>query len=197
MPILDFPETRQTFCYDCGANALASVLVYVGVELREDEVMALAGTTKKNGTDVAGILRVLDYFGIPHTPASTIGEIVAAIDAGHPVLLTLQAYGGSQAEYVSDWEDGHWVVAIGYEGESGDSSHDSHDSHDPNNPGSIRRIVCEDPSSYTRTWIGAAELLARWHDMDGSGKKSKKIRQFGCAVRGTPKFRSSELRHMD
>ena len=45
MKIIDYPETRQVFNFDCGANALVSVLVFAGLEEREDRIALLAGTT--------------------------------------------------------------------------------------------------------------------------------------------------------
>ena len=39
---LVYPETRQVFNFNCGSNALASMLVYGGVEEREDRVGILA-----------------------------------------------------------------------------------------------------------------------------------------------------------
>ena len=41
---LNFPELRQTYNYDCGASALQGVMVYYGVEMREDVLMKEAGT---------------------------------------------------------------------------------------------------------------------------------------------------------
>ena len=57
MKIIPYPETRQVFNYDCGASALVSVLVFAGLEEREDRVALLARTTH-NGTSTEGIVRV-------------------------------------------------------------------------------------------------------------------------------------------
>ena len=46
MKIIEYPETRQVFNFDCGANALVSLLVFAGIEEREDRIALLAGTTK-------------------------------------------------------------------------------------------------------------------------------------------------------
>jgi len=54
---INFPELRQVFNYDCGASALQGVMVYYGVEMREDILMKEAGTTQKHGTPVAGLVR--------------------------------------------------------------------------------------------------------------------------------------------
>ena len=63
MKIIPYPETRQVFNYDCGANALVSVLVFAGLEEREDRV-ALLARTSHNGTSTAGVLRILQYYGL-------------------------------------------------------------------------------------------------------------------------------------
>lgn len=91
MKIIPYPETRQVFNYDCGANALVSVLVFAGLEEREDRVALLARTTH-NGTSTAGVLRILQYYGLPHRARQRmkINDVRRAIDAGHPTLLTLQ-----------------------------------------------------------------------------------------------------------
>jgi ABC-type bacteriocin/lantibiotic exporter with double-glycine peptidase domain len=173
MKIIPYPETRQVFNYDCGANALVSVLVFAGLEEREDRVALLAGTTKA-GTDTEGIVRVLRYYGLPRRARQqmNVNDLRRAIDAGHPTLLTLQAYRESSRPYRELWDDGHWVVAIG---------------HDK------RRILFEDPSAFHRTWLAEEELRQRWHDMD----RGKRIRQWGCTVLVKGQFLPGHHLHMD
>ena len=173
MKIIPYPETRQVFNYDCGANALVSVLVFAGLEEREDRVALLAGTTKA-GTDTEGIVRVLRYYGLPRRARQqmNVNDLRRAIDAGHPTLLTLQAYRESNRPYRELWDDGHWVVAIG---------------HDE------RRILFEDPSAFHRTWLADEELRQRWHDMD----RGKRIRQWGCTVLVKGQFLPGHHLHMD
>ena len=173
MKIIPYPETRQVFNYDCGANALVSVLVFAGLEEREDRVALLAGTTKA-GTDTEGIVRVLRYYGLPRRARQqmNVNDLRRAIDAGHPTLLTLQAYRESNRPYRKLWDDGHWVVAIG---------------HDE------RRILFEDPSAFHRTWLADEELRQRWHDMD----RGKRIRQWGCTVLVNGQFIPGHHIHMD
>ena len=173
MKIIPYPETRQVFNYDCGANALVSVLVFAGLEEREDRVALLARTTH-NGTGTAGVLRILQYYGLPHRARQRmkINDVRRAIDAGHPTLLTLQAYRESNRPYRELWDDGHWVVAIG---------------HDK------RRILFEDPSAFHRTWLADEELRQRWHDLD----RGKRIRQWGCTVLLKGQFTPGHHIHMD
>ncbi len=173
MKILTYPETRQIFCFDCGANGLASILVYAGVEEREDRIAILAKTTK-SGTGTAGVLRVVNYYGLPHRAGqhTQVNDLRAGIDEGFPTLITLQAYRSSNRPYRELWQDGHWVVAIG---------------HDD------RRILFEDPSSYHRTWLGDEELRERWHDID----KGKRIFGWGCTVCVSGRYQHDRMDHMD
>ena len=86
----------------------------------------LARTTH-NGTSTTGILRVMQYYGLPYRAGQRmkVNELRRGIDAGFPTLVTLQAYRETNRPYRELWDDGHWVVAIGYD---------------------KRRILFEDPS---------------------------------------------------
>ena len=163
---------RQVFNFDCGANALVSILVFAGVEEREDRVALLARTTK-NGTGTAGVLGVLRYYGLPHHAGRMkVSDLRRGIDGGFPTLLTLQAYRESNRPYRELWDDGHWVVAIG---------------HDD------RRILFEDPSAFHRTWLADEELLERWHDVD----RGRRIRQWGCTVHVGGAYEHDRIVHME
>jgi len=52
MKILEFPELRQTYEYDCGANALQGILAYYGMEIREELIIKSAKTNKIYGTSI-------------------------------------------------------------------------------------------------------------------------------------------------
>jgi ABC-type bacteriocin/lantibiotic exporter with double-glycine peptidase domain len=173
MKVIDYPETRQVFSFDCGANALVSVLVFAGLEEREDRIAVLAGTTKA-GTATEGILRVLRYYALPYHARQRMraDDLRRAVDDGHPTLVTLQAYRESNRPYRELWDDGHWVVAIGYD---------------------RYRIYYEDPSAFHRTWLADEELRQRWHDVD----RGKRIRQWGCTVLVKGQFIPGHHIHMD
>ena len=175
---LDFPRTRQTYTCDCGPDILVPTLVYYGVEWREDQVMKLAHL-RKSGTNKADILHCINYFGFDHRDGQlTLEDICDGIDHEWPTIITLQAYGANPVDYSTDYDDGHWVAAIGYY----------------MNDSRVTRIIFQDPSSFVRTWLSPTELQERWHDID-AGKK--KIHNWGCTVIGTPVYRSTEIRHMD
>jgi len=173
MKLIEYPETRQAFNFDCGANALISMLVFAGLEEREDRISLLAGTTKA-GTSIEGCLRVLRYYGLPHQARQRLraDDLRKAIDAGHPTLLALQAYRESNRPYRDLWNDGHYVVSIGYD---------------------KRNIIFEDPSAFHRTWLADEELHQRWHDVD----RGRRIWQWGCNLLVSGQFRQGHHIHMD
>ena len=158
MKIIEYPETRQTFCFDCGANLLVSALVFAGVEEREDRVALFARTTKSGHWHCWCPQHFqLLWAALPCPAADAAGDLRRGIDAGHPTLITLQAYRTSNRPYRELWDDGHWVAAIGYD---------------------RYRIYFEDPSAFHRTWLADEELRQRWHDLD----RGKRIWQWGCTL---------------
>jgi len=173
MEIIDFPELRQIYNYDCGACAVSCVLAYCGLDIREEWIAKLAETTP-DGTSMAGIVKVFNYFGLPTYVGEkrNIKQLCHAIDCGFPTIIALQAYRSVNVDWKDDWEDGHYVVAIGY-----------------NNS----RIYFEDPSSYKRTWLSHEELMDRWHDIEGD----KKIYQWGCTVQCKSNYHANDSVHMD
>jgi ABC-type bacteriocin/lantibiotic exporter with double-glycine peptidase domain len=173
MKIIEYPETRQVYNYDCGANALQSLLVFAGIEEREDRIAKLAGTTTE-GTDTVGIHRVLNYYNLPYKAEEgmLLASLKRAIDDGYPVILPLQAYRETNELYAKLWDSGHWVVCIGYDG---------------------YRFIFEDPASFHRTWLASEELCHRWHDRDGR----KSINRWGCVLLVKGVYNHARVDHMD
>ena len=161
MHLLDFPELQQAYEYDCGASALRSVLEYYGIEFLEGELIRALGTSKKTGTSIERILKVIKKHALkcdsrPMSPS----ELRDYIAKGIPVILLLQAWSDRKgADYSTDQRDGHYAVAIGYDG-----------SH----------IVFEDPYANVRTKLTDEELVERWHGQD----KKQPIQNHGIAVYG-------------
>ena len=151
MKILNFPELRQTYNYDCGAKAAEAVLAYYNTDIREGEIMKLAGTTRA-GTPIKGIVKVMHKHGLKcKVSKMTIDQVKKHIEMNRPVILVLQAWTNKEkVNWEKDWIDGHYVVAIGYD---------------------RKRIYFEDPSSVLRTYLSYKELTKRWHDVDTDGKR--------------------------
>ncbi len=173
---LDFPKLRQTFNYDCGATAIESVLAYYGIEVREDAIIQRAHTTQSDGTCIGDIIATFHDFHLQTTAKEmTLQDIKNYLDQHIPVLLVLQAWTEQKkVDWKNDWDDGHYVVAIGYD---------------------ETKIIFDDPSSFERTYLTFDELQTRWHDVD---VKNKKYFNYGIAVYGdTPKFSNHAIVHMD
>lgn len=138
MKILKYPELRQTYCWDCGAKAIQSALAYYGIDVREQLVMQIAGTTK-SGTPPIGLKKVAKKHQLDYKAGKMkIADVKKYIDRKIPVILLVQAWSGrKKTDWENDWDDGHYVVAIGYDD---------------------KKIYFEDPSSTVRTFLEYGEL---------------------------------------
>ena len=160
--MLIFPEVRQTYNYDCGAKVTQAVLAYYGIDIREDIIIKLVGT-KRSGTPIKGIIRAFKKHGLKYkVEKSTINKIRKCINKKIPVILVLQAWTDKKnVNWETDWIDGHYVIAIGYD---------------------KNRIYFEDPSSVLRTFLTYDELKERWHGIDP--ESGKKYINYGIIVYG-------------
>lgn len=155
------PLMRQSTDYTCGVAALQALLAYYGQDVREDILSKILKADRKNGTRYRNIAGYAEAHGLPVRVQKemTVQQLENAISAGHPVLCLIQAWAekGSQTDYASDWNDGHYVVAVGFE-------------HD--------RIVFMDPSTAGHyAYIPLQEFVRRWHDVDGR----EKLNHFGMS----------------
>ncbi len=171
MKILPFPDLRQTYDYDCGAKAIQGVLMYYGIDVREDEILETSKTDKR-GTSVKGIEQTITKFGLKFDRGKmTVGDVKSYIDKECPVILLVQAWSDDRnVDWENDWKDGHYVVAIGYDD---------------------TRLLFEDPSSIYRTYLTFNDLGKRWHDI---GLNGIKYINFGIAVYGKePSFSAKKV----
>lgn len=151
MKIFSFPCLRQTYEWDCGASAVQSILAYYNFDVREEVIIKLAGTNQ-NGTMIKGIKKVIKKYKLKTEAGQmTIEELKKYLDKKIPVILLLQAWTKQKkVDWKNDWQDGHYVVAIGYDS---------------------KKIYFSDPSNFRTTFLGYTELRHRWHDIDIKGKK--------------------------
>lgn len=149
--MLNFPLLRQTYEYDCGAKSLHSVLIYYNIDVSEEEIIAITKTNKK-GTPVKGIIKAAKHFGLKASEERlNIEQLKKYIKKKIPVIVLLQAWPKSKVRnWRQHWDDGHYVVAIGYD---------------------RKKIYFADPYSILRTYLTHGELKERWHDIDSSIKK--------------------------
>jgi len=180
---LDFPELRQIYNYDCGVTCLQQVLIYYGIEKREDELISLLGTKKtsiiEHGTKLSSMIEVAEYYGLEAeiSKNTTIKKLKELIDDDIPPILLLQAwrdYSKDNLDWTKDFKDGHYVVAVGYNDNC---------------------IFFEDPSSVVRTYLTYKELEDRWHDVEDNNKtKNYKV---AVVIKGKKDYNSKEIIHMD
>jgi predicted double-glycine peptidase len=177
MTIIPLRVARQTYDFDCGASALQVVMEYYGVEIRNDRIRKEL-KTDENGTSYIDMIALAEKRGFQVFAVDnvTLEQLKGFIDAGYPVIVLVQAWAErymTLAEWRKNYEDGHYVVVIGYQDNI---------------------IVFEDPSSIRRTWLTEKEFLARWHDIDD--KIGNKLEHFAMVLMGKePVIRASE--HMD
>lgn len=153
---------------------MQAVLAYYGFDVNEKKIMDIAGT-KKSGTSVNGIKRVVKKYGLKcKLKKFNIAQVKQYIQKRIPVILLIQAWTEKKIDWGKNWIDGHYVVAIGYDRE---------------------KIYFEDPSSVLRTYLYFEELKKRWHDMDTNGRKYS---NFGIVVYGKKGYYNpSRAIHMD
>jgi predicted double-glycine peptidase len=176
--LLAVPDVRQATDYTCGPSALQAVLAYWGIEAREDELAKACLTTSAAGTNRHALIRVARSYGlrtIAHAPMSD-ATLRRYLQQGYPVILAIQAWNGTaRPDYANNWEDGHYVVAIGYD---------------------RQRLYLEDPSLLgSRGWLSFRELDARWHDSDFGPQD--RYQRLGIACIGKRRARWTASEHVD
>lgn len=147
-----FPELRQNSYYDCGANAVQSILAYYGHDINGKIIKRITKTNKKTGTPIKGIIRIAKRFGIKtRIDEMTMQSLKKDIKNKKPVMLLLQAWSkNKKINWETSWKNGHYAIAIGYD---------------------KTRIYFEDPSSIVRTYLTFKELKKRWHGVGDNGEK--------------------------
>ncbi|MCY3414312.1 MAG: C39 family peptidase [Candidatus Heimdallarchaeota archaeon] len=170
--ILNIPMVRQSTNYTCGVAALQSVLKFYGFDEREDKLAEKLNATLEGGTPRWNITAYAEKLGISvkEKQLMTIEELEQNIQDSHPTIITIQAWAGeSNPDWSNRWEDGHYVVCIGYDEEN---------------------LYFMDPSTLGNyTYIPKSELLSRWHDID---QNEEKVIQYGIRFMGQQKYSSDQ-----
>jgi predicted double-glycine peptidase len=147
--LIRVPLSRQGHDYTCGVAAMQSVLYYYGKELREDTLAEALGSDPNEGTNYRKIVEyaLSEGFNANVQKEMTLEDLRQLINHKRPIMLLIQAWHGSDpVDNLTDWDDGHYVVAIGYDS---------------------KNIYLMDPSTLGNyTFIPIPEFLDRWHDQD-------------------------------
>ena len=150
--LIHVPTTRQSTEYTCGVAALQSIFAYYGDDVRENLLARQLKANAKNGTNyhkIAKLARTKGYTVNVYTN-TTLVRLKKFLDARQPMICLIQAWTGHQVDFANDWNDGHYVVAIGYDKD---------------------KLYFMDPSTLGNyTYIPTEEFLVRWHDCDEKEK---------------------------
>jgi len=148
--------------------------MYYGIDAVESELVKQLGTTEDWGTEHTDIIRVAQNYDLMvESGEMDIEKIKNYIDQKIPVILDIQAWSEKEnIDYINDWEDGHYVVAIGYDNNG---------------------FIIEDPSDFGRQYMTFDELTKRWHDID---KNNTKLYNLGIAIIGSPKYNKNQWREI-
>lgn len=171
------PTVRQATDHTCGVASLQSILMYDGIDCRED-ILA----EKLHAKDHAGIDDIercmTDYgFKVTQYRKMSLDELKKLIDRRLPVLVCVQAWEPScvtAEQYRREWDSGHWVVVIGYDADN---------------------IYVMDPSTLGNyAYVPVGEFMARWHDRD----EKETLSQFGMTFESPhpPVYRPGEIKRM-
>lgn len=158
--LIRVPLTRQATDYTCGVGALQSVLAFYGIEEREDDLARFLKSDPQKGTAYQNIEKYSEQrgFTVKTLKNMNLAELKTYIDSRKPVICLLQAWAEKPTNYGKDWDDGHYVVAVGY-----DKKH----------------IFLMDPSTLGNyAYVTESDFLKRWHDTDGK----EKLEHFGMVI---------------
>ena len=189
--LIEVPALRQYGGYTCGTTCVQMLMNWLFPYEGDRNLTAYEealGTTEEAGTPPDSILRFFDENGVTAVAKEpmTVSEMVAALDAQHPILMCMQAWssaedGSYNTNDPSDVEtyltEGHWVICVGYRQlKSG------------------YRFFFNDPACVGRCLLDEAELDTRWIDMDGDGRIYE---HYGIEIVGTTDYDSDGAFHLD
>ncbi|MFA7177208.1 MAG: N-formylglutamate amidohydrolase, partial [Smithellaceae bacterium] len=92
--MIDLHLGKQIFDYDCGVQALQTVMTYYGVEADRDELVRTLGTTEESGTPPKAMIAAAQHFGFEVKSGTqwSLNQVKQFVDAGTPVIVLLQAW---------------------------------------------------------------------------------------------------------
>ena len=162
--LIQVPMTHQATDYTCGVAALQSILYYYGKEFREDQLAEKLQADPKRGTQYPKILEFSRSLGfrVDVQTHMSLEDLKKRIDERKPVIALIQAWPDSPVDWPTDWKDGHYAIALGYDADN---------------------IYFMDPSTLGHyTFIPIPEFLDRWHDVDDSTR----LNHFGMMITMEP-----------
>lgn len=163
------PHARQATNYTCGISCVQSIMHYYGDEFREDILERAMNTNKQSGVDQKEIVefaRSRGYFAETYLEFP-FERILEEVDKGHPIILCIQAWADWEdgKTWSERWDDGHYVVCVGYDDDN---------------------MYFMDPSSLgAYTYIPREEFKLRFHD---GYEDLKEVGMTVLMYKDTPKY---------
>jgi predicted double-glycine peptidase len=164
------PDVQQPDQFSCGAASLMSILAYYGAGPEDYDVLKKKlNTTEKNGTDYHQMIRFASEQGLQADAKADmkLAQLEKCLDECKPVICSIQAYAekvpeDKRAEAYRKDDNGHYLVAIGYDADN---------------------IYFMDPSlTGRRGFLPKAEFDARWHDNEGTTEQLRLISHLGLVI---------------
>jgi len=118
--LIKVPQVYQPNGYSCGLAALQSVLAYYGKEFRFDELEEDIKPDPEVGAEENRMVKFARAYGLKadfHDDVS-IKALWTLLDEGIPVIVTIQAWPKKKKNLEKSWDEGHYIVAIGYDNEN-------------------------------------------------------------------------------
>jgi len=113
MLIKDFPIKVQKEDFDCGVAVLWCVLSYHGIEVSYKELRSRLKTSSLSGTSIKHFLKVCKQFNIKTKILNKkIRKLKKYIRKEIPIVCLVQSE--RDGKWNNTWENGHYVVIIGY-----------------------------------------------------------------------------------
>ena len=151
--LIRVPWCRQaTGTYCCPAVMQSLIYYYCANNPKErfirQDTLAKELETGEGGTSFCAVEKVAKRHGLQAKSYHNMGlhSLKSNLDRDRPVICSIQAWRDFYIPYKCDWNDGHFVIAIGYD---------------------EKNIYFMDPSVLGNyTYIPILEFLERWHDLD-------------------------------
>lgn len=174
--LIDFPEVRQAFNFDCGVACLLAILRYYGHERYEADLVKSLKIDPELGIDIKKIVRVAKLFKLDaeYTTKLSIDDLKKTIDNNYPVIVLIEAWPSEDVDWKTDYAHGHYVVLIGYTSDD--------------------KFIFEDPFLFERGFMPITEFMDRWHGLDDDNKPEQ---HSAIIIKGKPQFTGKKAVHME
>lgn len=188
---IDLPTLRQYGGYTCGTTCVQMIMNWLNPyegDLNPATYEELLSTTDETGTPPANILCFFDNNSVTYHVQEhmTIQSLTSALDAGHPLLMPIQAWSTAEDGTFNTQNsdnpetyliEGHWVICVGYQ-----------------KTGSTYRFYFNDPASVGYCFLDQNELEERWIDMAYDGEI---FDRYAIEITSTPGYLPDGAFHMD